>query len=160
MNRRTTKAICPLQLVILGLFIGVFGHTFTSTTTAQISADKWPLPVRLREHIERMTGTDATDCGQLGALPPPPGDTTRYVERQIGCGTAAIKARKAFWAIQWLPGLDSSVCTGLLAGRDGTTYRFSYDSAPCGGPGCADRFVLERCPVPVEVGQELACVAR
>lgn len=147
-----------VRLVIAGLFLVVFKLTFTSTATAQVSVDKWPLPTRLREHIERTTGTDAMDCGQLGGGPAPPGDTTRYVERQITCGADAVKAKKAFWAIQWLSGVDSSMCTGLLADREGTTYRFFYDSAPCGGPGCPDRFVLERCSVPVELSQRLACL--
>lgn len=149
-----------VRLVVAGLFLVVLELTFTSTATAQVSVDTWPLPTRLREHIERTTGAGATDCGQLGALPAPPGDTTRYVDRQITCGADAVRAKKAFWAIQWLPGTDSSICTGLLADREGTTYRFVYDSSPCGGLGCPDRFSLERCPVPVEVAQRLACLPR
>jgi hypothetical protein len=159
MHRPAAKQTRLRQRVILGLSLWISG-TVAAAITAQVSADKWPLPSRLREYIERTTGSEAVDCGQLGAVPAPPDDTNRYIERQITCGAAAIKAKKAFWAIQWHPSLDSSACTGLVADREGTIYRFSYDSAPCGGPGCSDRFSLERCPVPAEVNHALSCSSR
>lgn len=62
-----------VRVVVAGLFLVVSELTFTSTATAQVSADKWHLPTRLREHIERTTGADAVDCGQLGALGARPG---------------------------------------------------------------------------------------
>jgi hypothetical protein len=110
--------------------------------------------------IERLVGTDAVDCGQLGALPMPPDHPIRYVERQIACGAEALKAKKTFWAIQHQPSLDSMIATGLVGDAGGKMYRFAYDSAPCGGPHCEPRFIVEACPVPIEADQQLACRPR
>ncbi len=64
---------------------------------------------------------------------------------------AASSKRQPFFTVVQVLGFDSSVAQGLLGKSDGTVLRFWWDSAPCGGPGCAARFTVESCPLPVVV---------
>ena len=66
--------------------------------------------------------------------------------------------RSAYFYVQG-PGIDSQLAWGMLT-RSGRVMRFEYDSAPCGGPGCNERFVVRDCDSPLEgrpVTAELPC---
>src|SRR5262245_5798890 len=95
----------------------------------------------LRSHVERFTGAQAVDCGTFGAAV-----ARAQLEQALACATAAIEQGKAFRAFKGQPGTDSWFAEGVFRAREGAVYRFSYQSTPCGGPGCGSRFAIERCP--------------
>jgi hypothetical protein len=67
--------------------------------------------------------------------------------------------RRAYFYVQG-PGIDSQVAWGMLT-RGGHVMRFEYDSAPCGGPACNERFVVRDCTDPGEgepITADLSCV--
>ena len=148
------------KAVALGVCTFGLATSLSISLRSQVDAKPdWPVPTDLRGYIERFTGPAAIECGQLGAVPDRESDLPIF-ERVIACGRQASKSQQAFWVIEWLPDLDSTVCRGLLGSADGTIYRFGYDSAPCGGPGCGSRFTVERCPIPVPQDHGFTCRVR
>jgi len=102
----------------------------------------------LQGYVTRFTGANPSDCGQHAldpALAPPP---VEDLQKSLACAYDAAKARKGFWTFKQEPGMDSMLFQGLLGTVEGTIYQFSYDSAPCGGPGCGGRFSVSRCNYP------------
>jgi hypothetical protein len=102
------------------------------------------------EYIEQFAGRHATDCGQHQIPRAMESRAALEVELKasLECALKASKRPEAFRTVRQLQGIDSLVYEGLLGKPDGTIYRFSYDSAPCGGAGCAGRFEIRKCPVP------------
>jgi hypothetical protein len=123
-----------------------------ATTLAAAPAEQRPDPVvELRTFVERFTGPQPVDCGQhllvrADRLSLPAAETE--LRRSLVCGMNATKLHKAFWTFTQNPGIDSWIAEGLLGTSAGAAYRFSYDSAPCGGPRCPGRFSIERCEDP------------
>jgi len=76
-------------------------------------------------------------------------------ERQLAelasCIRAARDHREGFGFSVEGPGIDSYLATGLVGAADGTVQRFCYDSAPCGGPQCPERFVTRPCTIAPDV---------
>ena len=106
------------------------------------------LLIAMRAYVERFTGPQAVDCGQhLLPRPLAPIDA-ETMRRSLACGTEAMRRGKPFWTFWQQQGIDSWVAVGLLGTADGAFYRFDYDSAPCGGAGCGDRFSIEPCSTP------------
>jgi hypothetical protein len=97
------------------------------------------LNMSLEDHISKLTGPDAADCGTHTWLTPVPEAIT------LACARDAAQQHRAFRIIQRGPGEDSETAPGILGERDGSTFWFDYDSAPCGGPGCAERFETKPC---------------
>ena len=105
--------------------------------------------IDLRLYVERFTGPEPTDCGQHVLVGPTFVTAgAEQLQRSVSCGLDAAKGQKPFWMFKQEQGIDSLVFEGLLGRADGTTFRFSYDSAPCGGAGCPGRFSIERCELP------------
>jgi hypothetical protein len=75
----------------------------------------------------------------------------------LKCALDAESRHEPFWLINRTFGIDSEIADGLLTGSDGKTRRFTWDSAPCGGPGCEPRFSTELCASPrvIKVGGRL-----
>ena len=106
----------------------------------------------LRQYVEQFTGSEPRECGRHllvqrerqwvaadeGAL-----------QKSVECGVAAASTRRAFWTFKQNQGIDAWIASGLLGTGSGVIYRFSYDSAPCGGPGCQSRITFERCDKPI-----------
>lgn len=102
-----------------------------------------------------MTGPEPLDCGQhrlVYAGDSPVLISEEALQRSLSCGTEAAKARQPFWTFKQGQGIDSWIAHGLLGTDQGAVYRFSFDSAPCGGPGCPSRFLVEPCETPVVTG--------
>jgi hypothetical protein len=95
----------------------------------------------LEAHIQQLTGPDAVDCGtqQRGTSIP------EAMHQSLACARDTANQHKAFRFVQWVQGEDSEIAFGVLGERDGSTLWFDYDSAPCGGPGCAERLETKRC---------------
>jgi hypothetical protein len=96
----------------------------------------------LDAHIQHVIGSDAVDCGTYNAPVPPVPDA---MHRSLACAREAIKRHDAFRFVQFVQGEDSVIAFGALGERSGSVVWFDYDSAPCGGPGCAESFVTTRC---------------
>ena len=104
------------------------------------------LPAELRDYTARFVGGDPVDCGLHLTETPFVTAGAEALKRSVACALEAARGGKAFWAVKQDQGIDSLVFQGLLGTDDGRVYRFVYDSAPCGGPGCPGRFTIERCP--------------
>ena len=117
----------------------------------QDAAPALPVPRELRTYVFRLTGADPLDCGQHLLNRPFVGAGSEQLHRSLVCTSDAAKNRKAFWTLKQDQGIDSLVFQGLLGTTEGEVYRFSYDSAPCGGPGCPGRFSIVRCEEPTVI---------
>jgi hypothetical protein len=95
----------------------------------------------LEAHIQQLTGPDAVDCGtHQGATPIP-----EAMHQSLACAHDAATQHKPFRIIQRGNGVDSELASGVFAEWNGTTRWFDYDSAPCGGPMCRERFLTRAC---------------
>jgi hypothetical protein len=129
---------------MLSLVISVF---LLAATQAQ-GGLRPQVPAELQSYIEPFTGSDAVDCGRYLLDQSRTMATAEQLRKSVTCGSAAAKDRKPFLALVQYQGIDSLVFEGLLGTAEGKMHRFSYDSAPCGGPGCPGRFTIERCDKP------------
>ncbi len=126
-----------LLVLSLGLAIGV---PVSRQSPDQATADQPKLS--LEEHIAKVIGPDTVDCGthSLAAADPIP------LINSLLCARDMSDLHKPFQMIQRGPGEDSEIARGFVGRADGSVWYFEYDSAPCGGPGCAERFVTTSCP--------------
>ena len=106
----------------------------------------------LLQHVERYTGSNPLECGRHLLVQ----HERRWVaadeaalQKSVECGVAAVSTRRAFWTFKQNQGIDSWIASGVLGTDNGVMYRFAYDSAPCGGPGCPSRISFERCDKPM-----------
>jgi hypothetical protein len=97
--------------------------------------------VPLEDHIRSLIGSDAIDCGTHSREKSVPEE----MHRSLACARDAETQHKPFRVVQRGPGEDSEFAVGIMGRRDGSVLWFNYDSAPCGGPGCADRFSTKPC---------------
>lgn len=97
-------------------------------------------------HLDRATGVPTTDCGTFrSGVFKRHGLTSAQAAKAAECVARARSRQEPFKVVLEGPGIDSHFATGLLAGRDGVVRLFNYDSAPCGGPRCRERFSLGPC---------------
>ena len=97
----------------------------------------------IEEHVRAFTGAGAIDCGRLGIQA-----TDQEMQTALNCALGAAGRGVAFSAVRQYQGIDSSVAEGLMAKTGGGIVKFFYDSAPCGGPNCSERFTTQACPNP------------
>jgi len=107
-----------------------------------------PAPRELRSYVERFTGPQPVDCGQHSLAKPFAEAGSDELQKSVACALSAAQDKKPFWALKQNQGIDSLVFQGILGTTDGVTFRFNYDSAPCGNPECPGRFSIERCERP------------
>lgn len=105
----------------------------------------------VEQHVQRLTGPNALDCGHYRFSGHP--DTSNRIDeavvrRSLQCGLDASKRRMPFRIIREGAGIDSWIAHGSVGAPDGTMFLFSYDSAPCGGPGCPERLITSKCSSP------------
>ena len=112
-----------------------------------------PVPPELQSYVTKFTGPQPADCGQHLLVKPFAPVNVDELQRSLTCVFEAARNRKAFWTVKQDQGIDSLVFQGLVGTTDGVVHRFFYDSAPCGGPGCAGRFTTERCEKPTVVSE-------
>ena len=94
----------------------------------------------LEAHIQQWTGPDAVDCGTHQGESNP-----EAMLQSLACAREAANQHRPFQVIQRGQGEDSEIAVGVFAKRNGSTRWFEYDSAPCGGPGCRERFLTRAC---------------
>jgi hypothetical protein len=106
----------------------------------------------LRQYVLRFTGSEPLECGRHLLVQRERqwvAADEAALQKSVACGVTAASANRAFWTFKQDQGIDSWVASGILGTGDGTVYRFTYDSAPCGGPGCPSRISFERCDTPI-----------
>jgi hypothetical protein len=99
----------------------------------------------LDTYIEQVTGHESVvNCGEYAL------GTTHSKEaliKSLTCAEDSAHHQKPFRIVVHMAGEDSSLAEGLLSDAAGRVFFFEYDSAPCGGPGCAPRFDKKACRV-------------
>src|SRR5262249_45344405 len=104
-------------------------------------------------HVMRAAGADAIDCGRIQFPRAVSHVLNAEQSAQVAsCIESSRAKRLAFFFSSGGPGTDSDFATGLIGAADGRLWRFWYDSAPCGGPHCAERFRQRDCPPPSTTG--------
>jgi hypothetical protein len=147
-----------MNIQAIALLISAIG------ATAGLAAQSGVLskaPTELAAYLARFTGDAPVDCGFhaiAGFGTPPAG--TEQLGPSLQCAREATAAARPFVAVKQDQGIDSLIFQGLVGTVDGVTYRFEYDSQPCGGPGCPGRFTVERCPKPMLATQRAGSSSR
>lgn len=95
----------------------------------------------LEEHIQQLTRFETVDCGTHTRATASP----EAMLQSLACARDAAERHKPFRVIQRGPGMDSEIGLGVLGTADGSALWFDYDSAPCGGPDCRERFETKPC---------------
>jgi hypothetical protein len=109
--------------------------------TVQAAAPLQLARLPLEAHIQKFTGLEAVDCGTHSLFRA----QRERLRDSLTCARGAAAKRAAFDVIQRGFGTDSEIAFGVLGKSDGSVWWFDYDSAPCGGPGCAERFTVTPC---------------
>jgi hypothetical protein len=109
------------------------------------------IPPRPSEPIETFirafVGPNPEKCGELHAPVSRP-----ELLKSLECAREASRKKRTVVVFLEMPSIDSRIVSGLLGTTDGRMFLFSYDSAPCGGPHCEARFLIERCHAPEVTG--------
>ena len=108
----------------------------------------------LLSYVEHFTGAGPLECGRHQLIRRDRDWVTAdepALQKSVACGVRAAASHRAFWTFSQGHGEDSWGAGGLLGTGDGLIYRFTYDSAPCGGPGCPSQISFERCDKPAVV---------
>lgn len=129
------QATAPPTLVMLIVLVAAASPGAMANSHRQTATQ--PPNRSLAEHIEEVIGRDQTDCGTFMASTRP---TPEALHEALACAARATKDHRAFRVVQYIQGEDSLGAVGVIGERSATTLWFDYDSAPCGGPRCAERF--------------------
>lgn len=105
-----------------------------------------PLPEDLTRRLLALTGDGAVDCG-LEYVPSPRGSpgTATDLAGALGCLKRANGSGRPAYVVVHQSSVDSILMRGIVGAATGELQAFAYDSAPCGGPGCAPRFDVRAC---------------
>jgi hypothetical protein len=95
--------------------------------------------------IEQVTGRESVvNCGEYA----------RWIYhdkegflKSLACAEASVKQHRPSRLVVHVRGTDSLGAYGVLSDWTGQAFFFSYDSEPCGGPGCAEKFTKKPCRV-------------
>jgi hypothetical protein len=94
----------------------------------------------LEAHIQQWTGPDAVDCGTHQEESNP-----EAMLQSLACAREAANQHRPFQVFNEVRARIPKSAVGVFAERNGSTRWFDYDSAPCGGPGCRERFLTRAC---------------
>lgn len=135
--------------VALPLLLAVLLAGCAESQTREARAIPTPGP---EAHLLPLIGNDAINCGSYRrqSMRTQGGLTPEELKSASDCATDAHRKGKAFYLYMGGTGIDSYVARGIAGARNTSDlYRFSYDSAPCGGPsrspGCGPNFGMGRC---------------
>ena len=109
-----------------------------------------PMPEKrsLDQHLNGVAGRIPEDCGEL-----PVAASHADAQNVLQCVLGAVQAERVAVAVQHGLSVDSTIKFGLLS-TPGELLFFAYDSAPCGGRRCGERFLTWTCIGP-HVKEEL-----
>lgn len=109
----------------------------------------------LRRYVEVFAGAEPKDCGLHAVVDRRETANREAMETSLNCVMESTEKHVSSWAFKQIRGVDSAIYSGLVGTSEGVIFRFTFDSAPCGGPGCTGRFSIERCPVSVLITDNL-----
>jgi hypothetical protein len=102
----------------------------------------------LLHYLKKEVAPHAVDCGSFTRPIMESRALSAAEASQVSaCITGAYAGGRAFVFSVVGGGIDSTPAWGIIGGPGGIR-RFDYDSAPCGGPYCRERFVTAPCPLP------------
>jgi hypothetical protein len=100
----------------------------------------------LGHFLPSVKAPDQVDCGSVRVPMTFPLEVDAASLPSItDCVNGALQQRQPFFFVVQGPGIDSYMATGLVGDASGNVKRFWYDSAPCGGPHCRERFTVWPC---------------
>lgn len=143
--RLTLRVVGVLLLILIG------ARASSSAQASQSGGVSPQLPIELRNYLKKFIDDAPVDCGQYFLGPSFRQADSDQLQKSIACAIDSGSAHKSSLAFTQGQGIDSIVISGLLGTAAGQIFRFEYDSAPCGGAGCAGRFSIQGCPVPIVV---------
>lgn len=146
------------SLAHIGVLTGCLLLGLTCTVSGQSSKT---VPNGLRAYLERFTGPQPVDCRPLVSATDHADEASA---RMTSCIAEAKQGHKPFFSYdEGGERMDSWQVTGVLTTPDGAGYSFGYDSSPCGGGGCSDRFTITHCENPTVadfgLGWKVTCAA-
>jgi len=97
----------------------------------------------VQHHVQRLAGDGALNCGTIPAQPLEP--DPQLVQVIAECMSGAYRLHQPFFFLREQRSIDSFVVTGIVGTDQGQLFQVWYDSAPCGGPGCRERFEATAC---------------
>jgi hypothetical protein len=104
--------------------------------------------------VVRQLGDSATACARFKYQFIRGSKLTKHEVASLqSCMAKAYDAGESFYFSIEGSGVDSYVATGLMRAGSGNIQRFWYDSAPCGGRGCPERFHFATCASPSKPGR-------
>jgi len=99
----------------------------------------------LQAYIDEVTGRESVvNCGEYAVSTLP---SKEALQKSLSCADDSVKQRKPSRTVLHVQGRDSALAHGVLSDAMGRAFFFEYDSAPCGGPMCAERFEKKVCRV-------------
>jgi len=99
----------------------------------------------LEPFLDRVTGRDSfVSCGEYARTTNP---SKESLLKSLACAEDSVKQRTPSRIVVHMQGIDSVVAYGVLSDATGQAFFFQYDSAPCGGPGGAEKFEKKPCRV-------------
>jgi len=103
----------------------------------------------VQHHVEAYAGHLAVPCGvyQRGGFGEGRSLSPEEAKAVSQCMTTALRDGKPSYFFVAGSGIDSQLAWGVVS-TGGRLARFDYDSAPCGGPGCRERFQTVECRQP------------
>ncbi len=128
--RPDVRRLTPVR-ILAGLFVvasSIAGFTLRPSDAGQVSFQR------------QLAGPGAKDCGQVES------DASRRAADQ--CVEAAFRARVPFFVGYEVDSTDSTIVIGFVRTPDGDVFQTSYDSDPCGGAHCGERFNKGLCSEP------------
>jgi len=97
----------------------------------------------LETYIEEVTGRESVvNCGEY---PWCKSRSKEALQESLACAEGSTKQQKPFRIVLHVMGTDSFGAYGVLSDATGRAFFFAYDSQPCGGPDCAERFSKKAC---------------
>lgn len=147
-----------LRLAVAACAAWLAAHAPLGASPGQLST----VPEGLRSYLQQFTGSSPTNCDRPGVQALIPGQPTP-LDQVMQCVAEAKQEGRPFFVYDTggLIGPDSWAVSGILMTPQGEGFRFNYDSSPCGGSGCSDRFVVSRCQNPtitgLGIGLRLGC---
>ena len=99
----------------------------------------------LDAHIQEVTGRESVvNCGEYEMWTP---RSVAILQKSLVCAEEAAKQHKPFRIVVHGMSEDSAVADGVFSGAADNVSWFHYDSAPCGGPMCAEEFETTATPL-------------
>ena len=133
-SKEQMRYLSPVQYICLAL---------VSLSAPGVEAIQPIQKKSLEPYIEQVTARESViNCGDYAVSTP---HSHEALLKSLACAAESAKQHKPSRLVVYVQGEDSSLAHGVLSDATGHVFFFSYDSAPCGGPMCTERFEKKVC---------------